>query len=284
MDRKEEQKKSDYTGLVPAVDQASRILLCLARRRSKKMNLTEICKTVGIHKSKGYSILNTLQKFGFVRKDPAGKTYSLGLGLISLSRRVLDNLDYGNAAGPFLESLARRTHSTALFGLLEEDYAFVVAKQESDHNIGITTRVGHRFSITDGASGKAIVAFLPGEELEAILAEKPLRFHGPESLFDKERLYRELAECRRTGYATDIGESFAGISIIAAPAFDSHGAVLGTIFITGTFPESLVAEYGAIVAETAKQFSASLGADVEGIFRDKAGNDKDLRRVAALKH
>jgi DNA-binding IclR family transcriptional regulator len=266
--KQEQQKiKSEYTGLVPAVDQASRVLLCLAKSPSLKMNLTDICKNVGIHKSKGYSILNTLQRYGFVRKDPAEKTYSLGLGLISLSRKVLDSLNYGQAAAPFLRALAGKTHSTALFGLLEEDNAFVVAKQESDQQIGITTRVGHRFGITDGASGKAIFAFLSEEERRRVRAvQKPL-FHGHESKFDEKRLEKEMAECRRTGYALDLGDVFAGINIIAAPAFDSHGSLLGSMFIMGTFPESLVAEYGPVVAETAKQFSAYLGADIQRIYR-----------------
>ena len=83
------------------------------------MNLTDICKNVGIHKSKGYSILNTLQKYGLVHKDQLGKTYSLGFGLISLSRRVLDNLNYEEIAGPYLEKLAKQTHSTALLGIID---------------------------------------------------------------------------------------------------------------------------------------------------------------------
>ncbi len=267
MKREPEKPKSEYTGLVPAVDQASRILLCLAKSSIMKMNLTDICKTVGIHKSKGYSILNTLQRYGFVRKDPAEKTYSLGLGLISLSRKVLDNLNYSQAAAPFLRTLAAKTHSTALFGLLEEDNAFVVAKQESGQKIGITTRVGHRFGVTDGASGKAIFAFLSEEERKRILAaEKPL-FHGDESRFDAKRLEKEIEQCRKTGYAVDLGEVFSGINIIAAPAFDSHDSLLGSMFVMGTFPESLVAEYGHVVADTAKQFSAYLGADIQRIYR-----------------
>ena len=117
-DKSQQETKSEYTGLVPAVDQASRILLCLAKSPSMKVNLTDICKSVGIHKSKGYSILKTLKKYGLVQKDPAGKTYSLGVGLVSLSRRVLDNLNYSEVAVPVLEMLAKKTHSTALFGLI----------------------------------------------------------------------------------------------------------------------------------------------------------------------
>jgi DNA-binding IclR family transcriptional regulator len=266
LDNKEEKTKSEYTGLVPAVDQASRILICLARSPSFKMNLTDICKNVGIHKSKGYSILNTLQKYGLVHKDPLGKTYSLGFGLISLSRRVLDNLNYEEIAGPYLEELAKQTHSTALLGIIDDVNVFIVAKQEADQTIGVTTRIGHRFSITHGAHGKAIFAFLPGADQTTIHKEDKLFFHGNASKFNHDRLEGEIVQCRENGYAVDMGELNPGINVIASPLFDSQGSLIGSMFIMGTFSESRIPEYGSIVAEIARQFSTMLGADVEQAY------------------
>ena len=263
--RKREGIRSEYSGLVPAVDQASRILILLAQSPSQKVNLTEICKGVGIHKSKGYSILNTLQRYGLVQKDPVGKTYFLGLGLISLSRRVLDNLNFSEAARPFLEALAGKTHSTAFFGLINGSNVFVVAKQEADQRIGVTTRVGHRFNLTHGAHGKAIVAFLSQPDRERILGQQKLFFHGSASKFDRQRLEAELAQCRESGFAIDMGDLNAGINVIASPLFDSQGSPLGSVFIMGTFSESYIREYGAIVAETARRFSAMFGATTDRV-------------------
>jgi DNA-binding IclR family transcriptional regulator len=262
LEKKEGKAKSEYTGMVPAVDQASRVLICLARNPSFKMNLTDICKSVGIHKSKGYSILNTLQKYGLVHKDLLGKTYSLGFGLISLSRRVLDNLNYEAIAGPYLEALAKRTHSTALLGMVDDVNVFIVAKQEADQTIGVTTRIGHRFSITHGAHGKAIISFLPEAEREKILHQDKLFFHGNASRLNRSRLEDEIVQCRKNGYAVDMGELNPGINVIASPLFDSQGSLIGTVFIMGTFSESHISEYGSTVAEVAKQFSAMLGADI----------------------
>jgi len=259
LNKEVQEKKSAYNVIVPAVDQAARVLLCLTKSPSQKMNLTEICKNVGIHKSKGYSILNTLQKYGFVQKDLTGKTYSLGLGLISLSRRVLDGLNYSEIVGPFLETLAEKTHSTALFGIINEGNVFVVARQEADKDISVTIRVGYRFNITHGAHGKAIVAFLPDEECKNILSQDKLFFHGDASRLDRNRLEKELIQCRQTGFAFDMGELNAGINVIASPVIDSQEKLIGSIFIMGTFPESRIEEYGSIVAEHAKDFSAMLG-------------------------
>lgn len=251
--------KSPYTSLVPAVEQASKILWCLAQGASFKMNLTEICNTVGIHKSKGLSILNTLQKFGFVQKDPETKFYFLGPGLISLSRRVLDNLDYQSVATPYLEPLAHKTNSTALFGIINEENIFVVAKHEGDQGIGVTIRLGHRFPLTWGAHGKAIVAFLPDKQREQILASEKLYFHAEKSKLDRMRLEEELIKCRIAGFAVDIGEKKSGMNAVASPVFGAHGKVIGCLFVVGTFPSTSVEDCGAMVSQSARQISHALG-------------------------
>jgi len=259
LDKEGQEKKSLYNGLVPAVDQAAKILLCLTKSPYNKMNLTDICKSVGIHKSKGYSILNTLQKYGFVKKDPTGKMYSLGLGLISLSRRVLDNLNFSEIAAPFLETIAEKTRSTALFGIINEGNVFVVARQEIGIDISVTIRLGYRFNITHGAHGKAIAAFLPENEREKMLKQDKLFFHGDAPRLDRIRLEKELAQCRQTGFAFDIGELHPGINVVASPVFDSQKKLIGSMFIMGTFPESCIDEYGYIIAENAGKFSDMLG-------------------------
>ncbi len=260
-------EKTVYTSSVPAVDDASRILICLAKNPSFKMNLTDICREVGIHKSKGYSILSTLQRYSFVDKNLRDKTYSLGPGLISLSRTVLDNMDYREAVVPFLEKLAHETHSTALFAIINDGNAFVVAKHEGDKNIGITIRIGHRFSATAGAHGKAIAAFMSEEERSNILKRERLFFHGDSSKLDWTRLMAELKECREKGFAFDMGELNPGVNAVASPVFNSQEQLIGSLFIVGTFNETQIAGFGAMVSENARQISRMLGADVDKVYK-----------------
>jgi len=267
----EKQKPYKYTNTVPAVDQALKILIYLSKTPSPRANLTEICKNVGIHKSKGYSILNTLQKYGFVMREESGKHYTLGPGVLSLSKRFLDSMNYNELAAPFLKKLAEKTKSTALFGLINGDSIFVVAKVESEEHISVTIRIGHRFNITHGAHGKAIAAYLPEERLKWLLAQKKLFFYGDISKFNLNRLEKDLRECREKGFALDIGELNPGINVIASPTFNARGEVLGAIFIIGTFSELKIDEYGPLVFENAMAFSSKLGADVEAIYKRREG-------------
>ena len=267
--------KSAYKPLVPAVEQSSRVLICLGRSPKFKMTLTEICNEVGIHKSKGYSILNTLKQFGLVEKDPRTKTYSLGVGLVFLARNVLDNLDLRDIVEPYLGSLANKTSSTALFGLISAEQVFIIAKHEADHNVGVTIRLGHRFHITSGAHGKAIVAFMPDEKREKILKRENLYFYGDSSAMDTKRLRKELLECRRSGFAQDKGGLQPGINAVSAPVFGPAGRIIGCVILIGTFPDALMQKHGQKVAGVVRRISRKLGADTDRVY-------KEIRREKGL--
>lgn len=261
--------KSVYKPSVPAVEQACRVLLCLGESLDFKMRLTEICRQVGIHKSKGHSILSILRQFGFVEKDPQSKTYSLGPALIFLSRHVLDNLHYPEIVAPFLDSLAKKTNGTALFGLVYGEHLLVVGEREGNQNIGFSIRLGHRFHITLGAHGKAIVAFMSEADRERILSKKRVYFHGLDiSRLNMKRLRDELTKCRRMGYAHDMGEVTAGVNFVSAPVFGVQEKVIGCIILVGTFSESLIDQYGRKTAEIARRVSYKLGADVKTLYKD----------------
>jgi DNA-binding IclR family transcriptional regulator len=257
------QKTSDERYLVPAVEQASRILFCLAGTLSPHMSLIEICGQVGIHKSKAFSILETLQKFGLVQKNPNGIGYSLGPGLVSLSRKVLDDLNPPRLAQPILEELARKASSTAVLGLIVDQNVFVAAKHEGEGNIGITMRIGHHLPLTYGAHGKAICAFLPKKERDDLLQGHDLFFHGDPAKLDRARLRKELARCCRAGFAEDLGEVNRGLNVIAAPVLGPNRAPIGYIEIFVLFSAKSAHRFGPLVAEAGKRLSRQLGAKVD---------------------
>lgn len=262
----QEKRKSSYQPVVPAVDQACRILLCLSKNSNHRMGLTEIVREVGIHKSKGFSILHTLSQFGLVEKDPQTKTYSLGVGILHLSRHVLDHLSYPEVASPFLQDLANETNGTALFGLLQGDHVIVLAKHEGNQNIGFTVRLGHRFHLTLGAHGKAIVAFMNEKERKKILAQKKLYFYLNPSRMNKTRLKEELAKCKESGFAQDLGEITPGVNVVSSPIFAHKDKLIGALILMGTFPANKIQEYGNKVSSIARQISSKLGAEVELVF------------------
>jgi len=170
-DRKNER---NIQTMVPAVEHAARILHYFTTLDGGNANLTEICQALGLYKSRGHAILKTMAAYGLVERNEATKRYSLGPALVPLSRKFLKHLDIREKAFPILETLARKTGGTALLGITSEEHLIVIAKRDGDTRLGITIEIGHRFHVTAGAHGKAIVSFLSDEMYKKIMKGKTL--------------------------------------------------------------------------------------------------------------
>ena len=243
---------TDYGQNVPAVDQAARILYYLAGDTRGQCTLTEVCNAVGIYKSKGRAILNTLRAANLVSRNDHEKTYSLGTGLIVLSRAVLDRTDLSAAVAPYLEQLAVHPGTCAFLALTRDSEFYVVARREGPGGLSVTIRVGYHYPLTWGSMGKAIAAFLPEPEREELLAGGTFFFYGDPGAgpVDLEVVRRELDECRRLGYGMDLGAIQHGFSAVSAPLFGSRlpSRPVGVVTLFGTFAAEEAAAYGERVA------------------------------------
>jgi DNA-binding IclR family transcriptional regulator len=260
-DRKRTALEDKY--LVPAVEQALRVLFRMAQAEATHMNLTEICEEVGMHKSTAFGILHTLKKYGLVQTSGRGKGYTLGPGLIALSRRFLDTLSAPKLAEPLLAELAEKAGATAALGLMADRNVFVAAKHEGGGVLGVAMRVGHRFPLTYGCHGKAIAAFLPEMELDSLLQKEELYFHGDPSGFDRDKLNAEIGRCRQDWFAEDLEEMVPGLNAVAAPVLGPHGRPIGYIVVLGLLSVEAAHRSGPLVAQAGKTLSRQLGAKIE---------------------
>ncbi len=253
-------KKSNYNPKVPAVDQASEVLLCLAKGPVQGMKLTDICKEVGIHKSKGYGILNTLKEFGIINKDPETKLYTLGPTLIFLASKVLENMDYKSISEPYLKELAETTGCASFMGLIVDDYIYVISKQDPDIGVKLTISLGYRFPITYGAHGKAIFSSLDNKSQEKLLISKELHFHGYKKTTDIKKLRDEIKFYKEHGFALDMGDMDPRYNAVASAVLGIKNKVVGVVFIVGVFDKDKAYEFGEKVKICAKKISFAIGA------------------------
>jgi DNA-binding IclR family transcriptional regulator len=255
--------KSSDPYLVPAVEQAMRILFCIFEAESDRMSITEICDRTGLHKSRAFSILLTLQRFGLVQTNGRRRGYSLGPGLIGLSRKFLDSLNTVKIAQPFLVELTRKIGATAALGLIADKNVFVAAKRESGDPVVVTMRIGQRFPLTYGCHGKAIAAFLPEEELKSLLKAKKLYFQGDPGRFERDKVMADIERCRRDWFAEDLEETAPGLNAVASPVLGPDSRPMGYIVVLGLASADAAHQDGPLVAEAGKALSRQLGARVD---------------------
>ncbi len=252
-------QKSKYKSTVPAVEQSLKLLNFLAEHSDTSLTLTEICERLDIHKSKAYTILNTLIGYDFIEKNPRTKTYRLGLGIVHLARNILNNLNIREMVKGPLYQLAMETELTAHYGQIAGSNFYIIAKEESNTDFGYSMRIGISHDITHGAHGKAVVAFMPEEKRQEILGREYLCFYGDGKSVDMDKLLAELEEARTNGYATDIRVTNPNITAISSPVFEGGGSIVGCIILIGIFPRAKLKSFGKKVTEAAFDISHILG-------------------------
>jgi DNA-binding IclR family transcriptional regulator len=271
----EDIRQTEKTYTVPAVAQAMQVMFCLVDGGRNPKSLTDICTEVGIHKSKAFSILNTLEEYGFVKKYPNRKGYVLGPGLLTLSGKMLETLSLPRLTEPVLYDLAKKVGATVTLGVIVDDTTYVVAEYLGSPGMGVSSPIGYVTPITYGAHGKAIAAFLPENELQTLLENKELYFYGRPEKYSKTRLEKELLQCRRKGFALELGDIQPGMNAIAAPILDQNHYPVGYLTIVGFFTEAEAQQLGPMAVDAANIISREAG---HMIFWHIAGNRSNLRK------
>lgn len=247
-----------YTGYVRSVQRALDILSCF-NWYERELTLTEISKKLGLAKSTTARILSTLEKENFLVRDEKSNGYKLGLNVYYLGLVAKESMDLRNIAYPIMHELRNITKETINLYLLDGMERVCFDQIESPHFIKQTVKVGERFPLWDGATGKIILAYLD----EGIWDEmsKQLEPITEYTIADPEEFIRLLGEYRVNGVAVTIGEKDYDIGCAASPIFDATGKVIGCISISG--PSSRFAEdadkYSHLVKDAAKKISNQLG-------------------------
>ena len=218
---------------VPAVERALSVLQCVGDSK-RGFSISEIGRRLRIPKSSAHLILTTLERRGFLQKNTQTGRYHFGLQLVSLSRTALENLDLREEAKPFLQSLMQQTGLTVHMAVLERDEAVIVEKVEAPGLVRLASWIGRRLDINCTGVGKALVAFLPDEDLEDLVRTKAFARHNQRTIVSKSALKKELMLVRQSGYALDNEEDEPGVCCLGAPVFDENGLAVAAISVAGT--------------------------------------------------
>ena len=104
-----------------------------------------------------------------------------------------------------------------------------VAKRESRHPVRVDTgTLGRTDAPHATATGKAMLAWLPEDDMRRVLAHGMARF-TPKTITEWPDLLEALRHVRRNGYAMDDEEYQPGVICVGAAIRDHNGAVVGAI-------------------------------------------------------
>jgi IclR family transcriptional regulator, KDG regulon repressor len=251
-----------HRGGVQSIGRAFAILEQVARHRDG-ISLAELSKSVGLHNSTTFHLVQTMVALGYIRQVRENKRYRIGRPLFALAASALDEIEMVSLATPILEALSQETGECGHFAIRVGNAAVVVARTSGPGAFQLADRVGVTRPLHCTALGKVLMAALSAEQFQRLVARVPLIPHTPKSITDAEALRRELEDVRQTGYALDDGEFDPEVRCVAVPVREFTGSVVGALGISGPIwrlsVQTLQARSGIVQAAAAK-LSAEFGA------------------------
>jgi DNA-binding IclR family transcriptional regulator len=210
---------------------AIRLLKAFSEARPE-LSLPELAAAAGLKKSTAFRLLTALESEGLVSRGAQSETYRLGPEALALAGRALRSSDLRRAAHPELEALVARTGETASLEILIERETLVLDEVSGEHRVGVAGPPGTRWPAHATSTGKALLACLSPERLEALLSQ-PLAACTPYTITAPSLLKAALEETRRQGYASAVEELEAGYVAVAAVVRDLTGAAVAAVSVGG---------------------------------------------------
>jgi DNA-binding IclR family transcriptional regulator len=247
---------ADQRRSVGSVARAIALLDALADSEAG-LGVNELARRIGVNASTASRLLATLERSGLVERSARGP-YRLGLRLVTLSDRVLGQLDVRQRARPLLARLAEQTGETATLSVPSGGDAITVDFVPSGSSVVSMARLGRPSIMHATAVGKVALAFGARADEPA----GPLPAYTEHTIVDPAALAAELDAVRAGGYAEAIGEREADLAAVAAPVFGRGGelaAILGVQGPASRLPAATRKQLRGPLLDAAAELSGLLG-------------------------
>lgn len=247
--------------MLKTVEKAFQVINLMVQEK-KELGVTDISNKLDINNTTVYKILTTLSKYHYVSQNPENSKYKLGIKFIEVGNAVLDQIQLKEVAKPVMKRLVDKTGETSNLMIKDDLEGVYIDIVESSQSVRMVSSIGRRECLHCTGVGKAIMAFLPEEEIMRVIKEKGLPKIGPKTITDVDFLRDELEITRERGYSIDNEESEEGIRCVGVPIFSHQGDVIGAISVAGVaFRLSMekIDEVAAYVVEAANEISKEMG-------------------------
>lgn len=196
------------------------------------VGVTRIADDLTISKSMVYNHLATLRELGYVAKRD--RKYVPSLHLLSVSERIRDGLDVYREGYDEVANLAEATGETIELFIMEEHYGMPLCIVSGSRNWSTPHCIGQRMPLYVNSPGKAILASLPPETVDDVLASY-LNSPNDEYPFDRASIERDIKKVRDSGVSFSRGEHHSDVIAISSPietpasAHDASLAIVGPV-------------------------------------------------------
>ena len=207
-------------------------VLDLVAAHARPVRFGELLAASGHPKATLHRLLQTLAGQGMLVHDAERGTYALGVRLVRLAHAAWRQSSLAPQAAPHVSALADATGRTVHLAQLDGGHVLYLDKRGAGDAPDMFSQAGRVGPAYCTGVGKAMLAHLPEDVLEPLMAMQA--FHGfmPNTITGAAALRADLALTRARGHAVDAEEHEPGIVCVAVPILTPRGRVLGALSVT----------------------------------------------------
>lgn len=206
-------------------------LLATAGRRGAA--LSTLAQATGLAPSTTHRLLGQLVAERLAMQLDGSRRYAIGPMAYELGLAAAQQFDIRGLCRPALERLALDAGETAYLVMRSGDEAVCIDLVEGPSPVRVSTlQIGSRRPLGVGAGGLAVLAGLPDDEADRILARVSERI-ALEWQFPAAPLRRSVQDARRRGQAMIRNRITPGVTALGQAFRDSLGHVLGAVSVAG---------------------------------------------------
>lgn len=245
---------------VPAADQTLRILSFLARQRGPVAART-LATALGIPRSSVYHLLGVLAAHDFVVHLPGEQRWGLGAAAFELAGGYARQEPLARLGRPLIAALADQAGESAHLAVITGRDVLYIVEERAPRRPALVTDVGVRLPAHLTASGRAMLAALPRQQVRALFPDAAAfadrTGRGPRT---PAQLREVLRATRADGFAREDGEVTIGLRSVGVVVRDHAGWPAAAIALT--WPSDLERDESplvALAASTATELERRIG-------------------------
>jgi DNA-binding IclR family transcriptional regulator len=214
-----------------------------------------------LHPSTAFRILNALASHGLVERTPAGR-YALGVKLLHFGSHVHGKVDLLREAKPIMEGLCAQISESVNLTVREGDEVVYVERVTPNRMMRVEQVIGSRAPLHVTAVGKLFLAEGGEKSCREYARRTGLPRYTPNTHTQVTKLWAQIANTPKQGFALDNEEAEQGVSCIGVPVRDSHGVMVAGLSISAP-RERRQQSWVALIKKAGTDLSARLGYSVK---------------------
>jgi DNA-binding IclR family transcriptional regulator len=243
---------------VPALDKGLDILECLSES-GVPMSQAQIARALGRSPSEIFRMLATLERRGYLLRDPVSGAYALTLKLFELGQAHSPFDELVRAARWQMRELATTIRQSIHLSVIRGANIVVLHQEEGPTRVRLSIETGSAIPVLNSASGRLLLAATSDADRDEFLS----RSTPFPSMTDEEqsRILAQLARIREQGYESSRSEHVPGVSdvsVLIGSLTSKSQAALAVAALTSDHDRFVRDHVGALL-EYAAETSRILG-------------------------